>query len=311
MKTLTMILAASATAGTVAAGGAAIALTGSDSGAPTAPAGATVPRPNVSTPQVPVDVDPTNCVQLPAGNVPAQLRTAAGRQSLNAAELERLKTRLAAEWSRLPVAQATALPANGAQSVRSADPAAVRAAVDSAVARLRAGVPACVPSVPSTPGAASDVPASVPSTLPTDIPQLPAFSCSDVAPVVSAGSTVERQITAQTGLTFVSRKTRTITVKGQKVCVTTQRWTGGLGQWMEVERIKGEVNVQQVRQTLRLPSAETVTLGRDVYWRSPLAGMPGSGLMWTQAPGVVDYVSGGLTLQPRLQQIATTLHEAN
>jgi hypothetical protein len=313
MKTLTIILATTATAGTVAAGGATIALTGSDQNVPNAATGAIAQQPKVSTPQLPVDADPAKCVQLPDGRLPDKLKTDVGLKKLTAADLEKLKTQLQAEWlkSKLPVDQVSALPANGAQNAKPADPAAVKAAVDNAVARLRAGVPACLPALPSKPGEVKELPAGAPAALPTDVPQLPTFSCDDVAPVVKVGGAVEQQITAQTGLKFVSKKSRTITVKGQKICVTTQRWTGGLGQWMEIERMKGEVNVDQLRQTLRLPQADAVTLGKDVYWRSPLAGTPGTGVMWTSAPGVVDYVSGGLALQPRLQQIATRLHQVN
>ncbi|GAA2119242.1 hypothetical protein [Actinomadura alba] len=322
MKMLTIVLAATATVGTVAAGGAAITLAGNDQEAPTVPAaGAAVPAPKVSAPALPVDVDPAKCVQLPKGQLPDELQTqidlqkltGADLKQLKAAELEKLKSQLQVEWlkAKLPVDadQAAALPAGGAPN---ADPAAVKAAVDKAVARLTAGVPNCgVPALPAKPGDVKDLPAGVPATLPTDVPQLPTFSCADVAPVVKVGGAVEQSITAQTGLKFVSTKTREIKIKGKKVCMVTQRYTGGLGQWMQIERIKGEVGVTQVRQQLGLPKADAVTLGRDVYWRSPLPGVAGSGLMWTATPGVVDYVSGGLALQPRLQQIATKLHQVN
>ncbi|MBC6459508.1 hypothetical protein [Actinomadura sp. HBU206391] len=315
MKMLTIVLAATATAGTVAAGGAAIALTANDEKAPSNPVAANVaaPSPKVSVPAT-LPVDPTKCVQLPEGHLPDTSKV--DLRKLKGAELEKLKAKLEVEWlkSKLPVDEHAALPVNGAEAVKSghakpADPKAVKEAVNKAVARLHAGVPACLPSLPHKPGDIKDLPAGVPAVLPTDIPRLPKFSCDSVTPVVKVGGSVEQQITAKTGLKFVSKKTRTITVKGRKICVMTQRWSGPLGQWMEVERIKGEVNVEQLRQTLRLPNAEAVTLGRDIYWRSPLAGAPGTGIMWAPAPGVVDYVSGGLALQPRLQQIAMRLHE--
>jgi hypothetical protein len=328
MKTIQIVLAATATAGTVAIGGGAFAMAGGfqEPTPPSAPVGLPASAPTASTPALPVD--PPNCVPVSSidfSSLPPELQSKLDVKKLKAQlQAERLKAKqlksklpanaptVPANAPTVPANAPTTLPSEAANAGKSlpqpTSPQDVKAAAADAVKRLSAGVPVCPPQTPVQ-GAPSTVPTpSVPAQAPT-LPTAPKLSCDSVTPVVQRGSSVENSITTLGGLKFASTKVRTITVKGQQVCVKAQQWNGTGGAWLNVERLKSQGSLEQVRQGLGLAQGQAITMGRDIYWRSPLPGGQGTGIMWSSAPGVVELVSASPELQGQLQTLAMQLHQ--
>jgi hypothetical protein len=312
MKAIQIILATTATAGTIAIGGAAFAMAGGSQEATPSAATAALPpaqAPKVSAPEVPADA--AHCLQASKGvaaQLPGKVRSKVDAEKLKA-ELDAQKLK-----SKLPEGSPAALPgkasAGAAEVAKGVDPKNVTDAAAKASERVRAGLPDCLPK--GAPEAASQsLPAGAPN-LHGPAPQAPELSCDSVAPLVQIGGAVERKITTPSGLKFVTTKARTINVGGDKVCAKSQEWNGKGGEWLKVEQLKGlkgKIDPAKLRQALRLPQAQPVTLGKDSYWQAPVAGGQGGGMMWSTVHGTVVSLTGSPALQYRLQEIATQLHQ--
>jgi hypothetical protein len=309
MKAIQIILATTATAGTLAIGGAAFAMAGGSQEA--TPRSATAALPPVQAPKAPeVPAAPADCLQAPKGAVselPGKVRSKVDAEKLKAElDAEKLK-------SKIPAGSPQTLPgkasAGAAEAAKGVDPKTVTGAAAKASERVRAGLPNCLPK--GAPQAASQsLPAGAPN-LHGPAPQAPELTCDSVAPVVQIGSAVERKIATPSGLKFVTTKARTVNVGGDKVCARSQEWNGKGGEWLKIERLKGlkgKLDPAQLRQALRLPQAQPVTLGKDSYWQTPVAGGQG-GMMWSTVHGTVVSVTGSPALQYRLEEIATQLHQ--
>ncbi|MCW2903945.1 MAG: hypothetical protein JWO67_6210 [Streptosporangiaceae bacterium] len=318
MKAIQIILATTATAGTIAIGGAALAMTGGSHQAAPAAANAAAPaRPKVAMPAVPAG--PANCLETAAhdatSKVPAKLQSKVDAEKLKS-ELDAHKPGMPAPADLRSKAAAGAHEAAKAADPKAATEAAKKAtdAAGKAAKDIHAAVPDCVPTNNMPKGAAQSAPAAhVPAApaLGREVPKLPKFSCDSLTPAVQRGSTVEHSITTPGGLKFVATKTRTLKVKGQEVCAKTQEWKGAGNQWLKVERLKGAVSADQLRQAFKLPAAQPqpTTMGQATYWKTVVPSVDGGGMFWSPAPGSIMYITAGPALQYRLQDIATQLHQ--
>lgn len=163
------------------------------------------------------------------------------------------------------------------------------------------GASKCLPSAP----------VKAPAPAAPALPEVPAISCSSVPAFVKLHSPAEQIITATSGLDFVSSRTRTLEAQGKTLCSRIQTWKAPGGQWLTVERLQGAANLEQARQALRLPQAQSnpLPLGGTTFLEAPLVGGQGTGIVWTPDPGVAVYVSGSPVYQTQLRQIATQLSQ--
>lgn len=176
-----------------------------------------------------------------------------------------------------------------------------RKGVEQAQKGVPEGASKCLPSAP----------VKAPAPAAPALPEVPAISCSSVPAFVKLHSPAEQIITATSGLDFVSSRTRTLEAQGKTLCSRIQTWKAPGGQWLTVERLQGAANLEQARQALRLPQAQSnpLPLGGTTFLEAPLVGGQGTGIVWTPDPGVAVYVSGSPVYQTQLRQIATQLSQ--
>jgi hypothetical protein len=184
---------------------------------------------------------------------------------------------------------------------------------------LPSGVPSQAPAaclskvpggVPAGGAAAADVPTAVPTpAVPgLKVPAMPKLDCSQVPSAVQVSGAV-RSLALPTGLRYDSSRTHSHTFQGLKICEVAQTWKDRTGQWIRLERFKGEATLDQIRQAIKLPEAQPASVGGTTVWESPLGSgqAQGSGVIWSPQPGTALFVVASPAYRPRLQDIVTRL----
>jgi hypothetical protein len=187
-------------------------------------------------------------------------------------------------------------------------PAAVSSKVPAPAASCLSKVPTGVPtSVPAPTGVPTSVP--TPKVPGVSAPALPTLDCSQVPSAVKLGGPAEHSLALPSGLHFDAVRTQSHTFDGKKICEVAQTWKGRAGQWIKLERFKGEATLEQIRQAIRLPQAQPVSVGGTTLWESPLGSGQGSGVIWSPEPGVAMFVGASPAYRYQLEAIATRLQQ--
>jgi hypothetical protein len=309
MISLKIALVSAAAVGTVTAGGVTYATVGySQSGGLTAahgqlPSAGSVPV-NPSLPSHPDCLPTTAAPKLPA-NVPTGVPTHV---------LGKVPTGLPKQVTgkvptTVPTTFGTAVP--GAIAAKAAKVAGhLPTAVPSGVP---ASVPTCLSKVPTGVPTGVSAPTSVPTTIPTPkvpgltVPSLPKLDCSQLTPAVPAGSPAEQSLSLPNGLHFDATRTLTHTFSGKKICEIGQTWKDRAGQWIKLERFKGEATLEQFRQAAKLPKLQPVTVGGTTLWETPLGAGQGGAVIWSPEPGMALSVDASSAYRLQLNDIAARL----
>jgi hypothetical protein len=170
------------------------------------------------------------------------------------------------------------------------------------------GVPGtnCLPSVP-----AKDVKPSLPAQ--PHAPKLPnvptRISCDSIKPAVALGGQVERSVILSRGLGHGTKHVRVIVHKAHKLCAVTEKWVGGAGQWLQVERVQvpQPYGIDQLRDALQLPAGGApVSVSGQRGWMTPLGGA----VLWYSQDGFAMCVTGSPAYATQLQDVAGQLQQA-
>lgn len=200
------------------------------------------------------------------------------------------------------------LPTPAVPKLSGQAPAAVPSKVPGAVASCLGKVPTGVPSGVS-------VPTSAPTSVPTlkvpglSVPALPRLDCSQVPSAVQVGGSAEQSLSLPNGLHYDSARSLSHTFQGRKICEVGQTWKDRAGQWIKLERFKGEATLNQIRQAIKLPDAQPISVGGSTVWESPLGGGQGSAVIWSPEPGMALFVSASPVYRYRLEDIVTRLQK--
>jgi hypothetical protein len=308
MISLKVALVSAAAVGTVGAGGVTYATVGSSQDGLTAAQGR--PSQGRSVPVKPALPARPDCLPTPAApKLPAKVAD---------------KAPAAGE---LPAKVADKVPAQVAEKV----PAQVAGKVPTAVPTSLPGVkvpghlpngvpaqapPACLGKVPAgapAGGTAAGVPTGVatPAVPGLKVPAMPKLDCSRVPSAVQVSGAV-RSLALPAGLRYDSSRTHGHTFQGRKFCEVAQTWKDRTGQWIRLERFKGEASLDQIRQAIELPEARPVSVGGTTVWESPLGSgqAQGSGVIWSSRPGTALFVVASPAYGPRLQDIVARLQRS-
>jgi hypothetical protein len=180
----------------------------------------------------------------------------------------------------------------------------------SAASCLGKKVPTGVPTGVSAPtGAPTAV--STPKVPGLSAPAIAKLDCSQVPSAVQVGSPAEQSLALPKVLRYDSARSQSHTLEGRKVCEVAQTWKDGAGQWIKLERFKGEATatLDQIRQAIQLPKAKPVNVGGMKVWQSPLGSGQGSSVIWSPEPGVALLVGASPAYQYQLQEIAARLQK--
>jgi hypothetical protein len=274
MKTLKLALLATTAAGAVAAtGGITYAMVGNSSPAPNVPAVKDAALAKARQHVGPVPSAAPTCVP----NAPAGVDKAAGAVRSRAGNLE----------SKVPA---------GAQQAAGD----VTSKVDAAASHL----PTCERTM--TPDRAQP---KLPARSKPEVPTAP--SCSSVTPAIALAGEHAKGIALPGELHLGSVQTRSILIKGQQVCTNTEKFVGGAGSFLTVERLNTppQVTVQEVAQALKVAPGALVASPKTLLTNqaTPLQGANQTDFLLTSAKGYVLRVTGSPTLAPVLPQIASKL----
>ncbi|MGI8329707.1 hypothetical protein ACRYCC_07055 [Actinomadura scrupuli] len=305
MISLKVALVSAAAVGTVTAGGVTYATVGYSQDGVTAAQGRPIQERSVPVkPALPARPD---CLPTPAApklpaKAPAQVADKVPAQVTD----------------KVPAQVTDKVPAQVAGKVPTAVPTS-RPAVK-VPGHLPAGVPSQAPAAPclgkvpagvptggvTAPGAPTSVPA--PAVPGPEVPAMPKLDCSQVPSAVQVSGAV-RSLALPIGLRYDSARTHSHTFQGRKICEVAQTWKDRTGQWIRLERFTGEASLDQVRQAIKLPEAQPVSVGGTTVWESPLGSgqAQGSGVIWSPRPGTALFVVASPAYRPRLQDIVARL----
>jgi hypothetical protein len=293
MISLKVALVSAAAVGTVAAGGVTYATVGYSQSAPTV---GQKQLPSASVPAKPSMPGRTDCLPTPATpKLPAKAPTGAPTDVSG----------------KVPSTVPTTFPTTTTVptgKVPSDAPAKV-------TSKVPASAPTCLGNAPTSVPTGVAAPTGAPTSVPTEkvpglsAPAMPKLDCSQVPSVVQAGSSAERSLALPNGLQYDKASTVSHTFKGRKICEVGQTWKNPAGQWIKLERFKGEATVEQIRQAMQLPEAKPASVGGMTIWQSPLGSGQSSDVMWSPEPGVALLVGASPAYTYQLQGIATRLQQ--
>jgi uncharacterized protein YjbJ (UPF0337 family) len=323
MMTLKLALLATTAAGAVAAaGGITYATVGNSSPAPNVQAAkdAALAKARQHVGSVP-SAAPTCVPNAPAGvkKAAGAVKSKAGNLADNAQQApERVESKVPAGVQQAAGNVESKVPAGAQQAaggvtskVGSAPDGVKQAAgtakskVDAAASNLpKSQLPTCANTMTPDKAAQPKLPASKP-----DVPTAP--SCSSVTPAIALAGERAKGIALPGELHLESVQTRSILIQGQEVCTNTEKFVGGAGSFLTVERLNTppQVTVQEVAQALKVAPGALVASPNTLLTNqaTPLQGADQTDFLLTSAKGYVLRVTGSPTLAPALPQIASKL----
>lgn len=313
MLNLKLALLATTAVGAVTAGGIAYATVGSSS--PSAPAkvkaitDAAGKAAHGATSKVPPA--PTCLPSTPQGELPkAKNHVMKNHHVVNGqlpkAGLPAVPDASATPANALPKAPA-AVPVTPPNALPKAPAGAPAAALRGTPVSPATNLPACLPSVPKPGDQTAQTGQGVTPARP-GLPQAPeakAPSCDTVPPAISERKAQAKDVALPAGMHLASAHAHSITVQSHQVCENVEKFVGGGGSFLTVERLQTppQVTLQELAGALQMPQGKTVSVGGLQAWQTSL----GTGMVWFSDQGYAIAMNGSPDLAGRLALIATQL----
>lgn len=308
MINLKLALLATGAAGAITAGGAAYAMVGSSSPAPSVKPAADSAQNVVkkATGAVPSGV-PT-CVSVPDAKLP---KGKLPKGEVPKAGLPKAELPGAAQKPNLPVptdkvkAPAT-LPTDKAKVPANLPTDKVKVPADKV--KAPATLPTCAPGVgqaaqSTTPSAPA--PVEKPGLPKVDVPtgQLP--SCDSVPPVINIEHNKAKNVTLPNGLHLAASHSHSITIQSGKICTVVQKFQAAGGKYLTVERLNTppQVTAKELAAELKLPEGGLISGASTETWQSPL----NTGMLFISDQGYAIYMTGSPVYAGQLPAIAAQL----